>query len=306
MSRPFRFAVQGGPFDDPDALREHARRVEGLGYEELFTMDHLGAVDPFLPLVVAAEATTMLRFGPLVLNNELHNPALLARTAATFDALSGGRLVLGLGTGYMRREHEAAAIELRPPGSRVARFAESLRALRELLDTGAATFAGDHVSVAVDDLGVRPSQGSVPFLVGGHGRKVVALGAQFADVFQFTGLVHDPVTGEPGAGGFARRDVALRRDWLRADAGDRFDSIELSALVQLTHVGDGAEAAAARSAERMGCDRAVVDDTPFLLIGSAAALADKLQGLREELGITHFVVRDPDGFAPVVEALAGT
>ena len=91
MARPFRFGVQTGPFDDAVALRDFARMVETLGYDELFSFDHIGAVDPFLPLMVAAEATTRLRFGPLVINNELHNPALLARTAATFDALSNGR-----------------------------------------------------------------------------------------------------------------------------------------------------------------------------------------------------------------------
>jgi probable F420-dependent oxidoreductase len=306
MSRPFRFAVQGGPLDDPDALRGHARRVEELGYEELFTMDHLGAVDPFLPLVLAAEATTMLRFGPLVLNNEFHNPALLARTAATFDALSGGRLVLGMGTGYMRSEHEAASIELRPPRERVERFAETIVALRELLDSGTSTVSGRHVSLAVDDLGVRPTQDSVPLLIGGHGRRVVSLAGRYADIFQFTGLLHDAGTGAPNAGGFARGHIVQRLAWLREAAGDRFDSIELSALVQMTHVGDGADRARAAAAERMEVDPTLVDDTPFLLVGSLEEVVDKLQRLRDELGINHFVVRDPDGFAPVVASLAGT
>jgi probable F420-dependent oxidoreductase len=306
MSRPFRFAVQGGPFDDPDALREHARHVEELGYEELFTMDHLGAVDPFLPLMVAAEATTMLRLGPLVMNSEFHNPALLARTAATFDALSGGRLVLGLGTGYMRAEHDAASIELRPPSARVARFGEAVPAIRELLDTGACSFEGQHVSLSVDDLGVRPSQANVPILVGGHGRRVVGIAAANADIFQFTGLHHDPVTGAPSGSGFPIDHVEQRLTWLRDDAGDRFDAIELSALVQITHVGSGSVAVAAEWAGRLGTDVDVVEHTPFALIGSLDRIVDKLQTLRDGLGINHFVVRDPDGFAPVVEALAGT
>ena len=306
MSRPFRFAIQGGPFDDPDALREHARHVEELGYEELFTMDHLGAVDPFLPLVVAAEATTMLRLGPLVVNSEFHNPALLARTAATFDALSGGRLVLGLGTGYMRAEHDAASIELRPPAARVTRFGETVTAIRRLLDTGACSFEGQHVSLSVDDLGVRPSQANVPILIGGHGRRVVGIAAANADIFQFTGLHHDPVTGAPSGSGFPIEHVEQRLAWLRDDAGDRFDAIELSALVQITHVGSGSEAVAAESAERLGTGVDVVEHTPFALIGSLDRVVDKLQRLRDALGINHFVVRDPDGFAPVVEALAGT
>jgi probable F420-dependent oxidoreductase len=306
MARPFRFALQDGPFDDPDALRRYARRVEELGYEELFSFDHLGAVDPFIPLVVAADATNTLRLGPLVLNNEFHNPALLARTAATFDAMTGGRLVLGLGTGYMRSEHDAASIELRAPAARVTRFAEAVPAIRELLDTGACSFEGGHVTLAVDDLGVRPAQAHVPILVGGHGRRVVGVAAAHADIFQFTGLHHDAVSGAPSGAGFAIEHVEQRLGWLRSAAGERFGEIELSALVQRTHVGEGAARVAAEFSSRLGADEALVESTPFALIGSLDQVVAKLHGLRERVGISHFVVRDPDGFAPVVAALAGT
>ncbi|MDX2381828.1 MAG: TIGR03621 family F420-dependent LLM class oxidoreductase [Acidimicrobiia bacterium] len=306
MPRPFRFAVQTGPFGEPETLRGYAQRVEELGYDELFSFDHLGAVDPFLPLLVAAEATTTLRFGPLVLNNEFHNPALLARTAATFDALTGGRLVLGLGTGYMRSEHDAASIELRVPGERVTRFAETVPAIRQLLDDGTCTFAGRHVSLRIDDLGVRPVQTHVPILIGGHGRRVVSVAAEHADVFQFTGLVHHPVTGAPSGAGFAIAHVERRRDWLRDAAGGRTDHIELSALVQATHVGEGWEDAAEKFAVAIAADRDVVDETPFALIGSPDSIVDKLHRLRERLGISHFVVRDPEGFAPIVAKLAAT
>jgi hypothetical protein len=90
VAHPFRFGIQTGPFADPAALREFAKKIEDLGYAELFSSDHidgggLNNVDPFLPLLVAAEATSTLRFGPLVLNNEFHNPVLLARTAACTD-----------------------------------------------------------------------------------------------------------------------------------------------------------------------------------------------------------------------------
>jgi Luciferase-like monooxygenase len=83
--RPFRFAVQAMSVGDRDAVVSAARQAEDLGYEELYSFDHLGTVDPFVPLMVAAEVTSELRVGPLVLNNELHHPALLARTAATVD-----------------------------------------------------------------------------------------------------------------------------------------------------------------------------------------------------------------------------
>ena len=95
MVKPFRFALQTRTVADHDALMAVARQAEALGYQELYSADHIGAADPFVPLVVAALATTRLRVGPLVLNNEFHHPALLARTAATVDRVTGGRLVLG-------------------------------------------------------------------------------------------------------------------------------------------------------------------------------------------------------------------
>lgn len=310
--QPFRFAIQTGPFDNPQALREHARKVEDLGYAELYSSDHLNGgglknVDPFLPLLVAAEATTTLRFGPLVLNNEFHHPVLLARTAASFDLLTDGRLVLGMGTGYAQDEHDAADIVLRPPGPRVDRFEESIMALRSLLDHGSVDQTGQHFTLAVDGLGVRPAQQRVPILIGGHGRRVVSLAGRAADIFQFTGLIHDPVTGKPSGGGFARAEVAKRRAWLEEAAPHRDPSqlLELSTLVQQTHVGPGAAEVRADAATRLGHEPALVDETPFAFIGSHQEVVEKLLALREELGIHHVVSRDPDDFAPIVAALAG-
>ena len=311
-ARPFRFGIQMmGPLENPSTVRELAGKVEDLGYAELFSYDHIARgertnPDPFLPLLVAAEATSTLRFGPLVLNNELHNPALLARTAASFDLLTDGRLILGMGTGYARDEHEAIDVPLRPPGARVTRFEESLVALRSLLDTGAVTCDGEHITLSIDELGARPAQARIPLLVGGHGRRVVSIAGRSADIFQFTGLTHDPATGQPSAGGFARRDVATRLDWLREAAGDRLADIELSALVQQTKVGTGAEELRREMATRLDARTELVDETPFAFIGSVDQVIEKLQGLREDLGIHHLVSRDPDDFAPIVDALAGT
>ena len=310
MTKPFRFGIQTGPFADRVALREHAKKVEDLGYAELFSSDHITGggmnnVDPFLPLLVAAEATTTLRFGPLVMNNEFHNPALLARTAASFDRLTGGRLVLGMGTGYMQAEHDAANIPLLPVGSRVTRLGESIAALRTLLDDGSAHCEGEHIRLDIDNLGVRPEQSRVPILIGGHGKRVVSLAGRMADIFQFTGLTHDPTTGQPSAGGFARERVAERYEWLCAAAGGRYEEIEVSTLVQQTKVGAGAGEALEAAASRMGFTESFIDACPFALIGSHAQVVEKLQGLREDFGIHHVVSRDPDDLAPIVAELAG-
>lgn len=302
MPSPFRFSVQSTNYGDHDALVGLARKAEELGYDELFTADHIGSPDPIIPLAVAAQSTSRLRFGPLVLNNELHHPALLARAAATADRLTAGRMILGIGTGYMQSEHDATGIELREPGHRVSRFEESLIVLRSLLDTGRASFAGDHHEIELEELGIRPLQEHLPFLIGGHGRRVVGLAGRHADIFQFTGLTHGP-GGTPSPGGFDMDSVRLRARWLADAAGDRLDDIERSALVQATAVGDGADEQINSTADRFGFERTTVEETPFLLMGSLEQVVDKVERLRSELGISHFVVRDADGFAPVVDRL---
>lgn len=304
MPRPFRFALQMMDLRDPADVSRAAAQAAELGYVQLYSYDHLGTVDPFVPMLVAAAAAPGLDVGPLVLNNELHHPVLLARTAATVDAMTGGHLVLGIGTGYMQAEHDAMDIPLRDPGPRVRRLGESLEVLRALLDTGSSTFDGEFHHVTVTDLGIRPTADHVPFLIGGNGRRVVALAARHADIFQFTGLVHGE-GGVPTPGGFGFADVRRRAEWLASDAGDRLDSIERSALIQVLHVGPGADEAIVAMAERFATTPELLAETPFMLMGTVEQVVDKVGRLRESLGISHFVVRDAEQFAPVVAALTG-
>jgi len=304
MTRPFRFALQARVLNDHETVVATANRAESLGYAELYSYDHIGAVDPFVPLVVAAGATATLRVGSLVLNNELHHPALLARTAATVDRLTGGRLVLGIGAGYAQAEHDAIGLPLRAPGPRVARLEESLVAIRALLDDGAVTMAGEHLTLAIDDLGVRPLQAHVPVLIGGHGRRMVELAASHADIFQFTGLTHGP-GGTIRPGGFDLAAVAERAEWLADGSGDRADDIERSILVQHTDVGDNAAGHVEELAGRFDLSPETLRESPFVLVGSVPEVIDKLEGLRAQLGVSHVVVRDAEGFAPIVAALSG-
>ena len=303
--RPFRFAVQTGSLTNAAAVSELAREVEDLGYDELYSSDHVGtffgrnAVDPFVALVVAAQATTTLRVGPLVLNNEFHQPALLARTAISVDQMTNGRLVLGMGTGYAQSEHDAIGLDLLAPGPRVTRFGESLTVVRQLCDTGSCAFDGTHHSVDIADMGIEPVQERIPFLIGGHGPRVVAMAAQHAEIFQFTGLTHGD-DGTPSGGGFAFGEIASRATWLEEAAGERNDMIERSALVQFTAVDTPLTDA---DTDRLARYRDIIDETPFMLIGSTEQIIDKLERIRSQLGISHFVIRDHAGFAPVVAAL---
>jgi probable F420-dependent oxidoreductase len=288
---------------DRGAVVAAARQAEDLGYEELYSYDHLGNVDPFIPLVVAAGATSTLRVGPLVLNNEFHHPVLLARTVATADQMTGGRVVLGMGTGYAQSEHDAMNIELRPPGPRVDRLEESLRVLRSLLDNGSAEFSGTYHHVTVETLGVRPAQDRVPILVGGHGHRMIRMAGELADIFQFTGLTFHRDGADTS--GFTLEAATERAAWLSEAAGPRDEEIERSVLVQQAVVGDGADAAIDAACRELHLPREVVETTPFFLFGTVDQAIDRLQQLRDSLGISHVVIREAEAVAPVVAALAG-
>src|SRR5579862_6039645 len=121
--RTFRFAAQlstapgsDGPDGPPprDLARswaEQARKAEGLGYSTLLMPDHFGdQLAPVPALMAAADATTTLRIGTLVFDNDYRHPVVLAKEASTLDALSGGRLELGLGAGWMRSDYDESGI----------------------------------------------------------------------------------------------------------------------------------------------------------------------------------------------------
>ena len=177
-------------------------------------------------------------------------------------------------------------------------------ALRSLLDTGAVQFDGEHHRLHVDDIGIRPMQERVPFLIGGHGRRVIGVAARYADIFQFTGLT-DESDGRLSAGGFGLEAIRERSRWLADSAGDRAGDIERSALVQEIDIGDDASDRLDAAAERFDVTRKVIEETPFALIGSVEQVVDKLERLRNDVGISHYVIRDAEAFAPVGAILAG-
>src|SRR6202040_3370677 len=99
--RGFRFAVQEHRAPSAAAWKEKARLVESLGYSTLYLPDHFtDQLGPIAALMAAADATTTLRIGSLVFDNDYRHPAVLAKEVASLDLLSGGRFDLGLGAGW--------------------------------------------------------------------------------------------------------------------------------------------------------------------------------------------------------------
>jgi probable F420-dependent oxidoreductase len=306
----FRFSLQAVVAASRHEWVELARQVEGAGFDLLVTADHLGG--PFsalVPLATAAEVTSTLRLGVMVLNNDFHHPALLAREAATLDLLSQGRIELGLGAGHSRPEYERAGIAFDSPGTRVARLGEAVQVLRRLLDGDTVTFVGDHYRLYDERCQPAPLQSHVPLLVGGGGTRVLGIGARYADAVGFTGLGRTLADGHRhDPSGFAPAAVDEQVAAVRTAAGERFGSLELQALVQAVVITDRPRQAAETLCDQIpGMTVAAVLATPYLLVGSVEEVVDRLVERRERWGFSHYTVRRDAllDIEPVVAALAG-
>src|ERR1700674_5388233 len=146
--QPFRFGVNLWQARSRAEWAQKARKVEELGFATLTVPDHLtDLMAPMPALVSAADATTRIRLGTNVLNNDLRHPVLVAREAATVDLLSDGRLQLGLGAGSIRSEYDQAGLRFDTGGIRVERLAEAVTVIKGLLAGDEVTFAGRHYRV---------------------------------------------------------------------------------------------------------------------------------------------------------------
>src|SRR5215213_7283842 len=157
--RPFRFMVGSRDVADGRTLAERARWAEGVGFSDVCVHDHLAAQHAPIPLLTAvAVATERLRLCPLVFNNDLRHPAVLAQELASLDVISGGRVVVGIGAGWNEREYLAAGIEFDRPGIRIERLTEATAILRGLFRDGSFTYAGRYYTITEMDGQPKPVQ----------------------------------------------------------------------------------------------------------------------------------------------------
>ena len=304
---PFRFGVHAAVAPTMSAWRDQARMAEGLGYSTLYIPDHLD--DQFGPLVattVAAEATSTLHVGPVVLNNDLRNPVVLAKEIATLGLAAEGRVEVGLGAGWLRSDYAQAGIEFDEPAVRVDRLAESLGVMKTLWSEGKATSAGTHYTVR--DARCDPRPASPPrVIVGGGSRRILMVAAEQADT---VGVNTSLALGEKG-GDLASQATFDHFDrclaWVREGAGDRFSSIELQIVAFATRV-VASRRAAARTATMLGLPGEDALELPIVLIGTEDELCERLLERRERWGFSNIVVPGEamESFAPVVARLAGT
>lgn len=285
MTRPLLVGVQlpevewEVPFAELIAM---AQLAESVGFDSIWVGDHLiydlpvgprGPWEAWTTLAAIAASTSRVLLGPLVASIGFHQPAMLAKQAATVDAISGGRLIVGLGAGWNEREYRAFGF---PFDQRVSRFEEALNIISSLLRDGTADFAGTYYTVENCVLHPRPVRpGGPPLMVGSTSARMLSIALPHVDSWN----VWWSIFGNTAAGfqlEKERVDEAIHR------AGRNPADIEASCAVHIRVPGG--------AGRQMGHDGG---QSAVAIQGDASEIADHLRAFAVA-GATHVqLVVDP-------------
>jgi probable F420-dependent oxidoreductase len=265
-------------------------------------------MDALTAMTYAVAHTSRLRAMPLVLVNDLHHPAVLAKSIATADALSGGRVGLGLGAGWLGDDYRALGVAFDAPAVRIDRLDEALQVIGAYFESTDVTFHGDHYQISELQAQPRPVQDPrPPILVGGGGPKILDLAARRADI---VGL--HPRLGSGGftadsAAGLARSSIDKKVGAIAgaaAQVGRPVPDIQFTCYdVNI----NGKQLTPIRPAfsDYIEAHDTEFADSPISLRGSVATCVDDLRRWREELGISYWHLGpNVEAVAPIVEQLA--
>lgn len=312
---PFRFGCINEQMKPAKEWREHVRKIESLGYNILLMRDHFvpdvfgDTFSPLAALMSAADATSTLRIGSMVICNDFRHPAVLAKEAATIDFLSEGRFELGLGAGWMRDEYERMGLELDQPSVRIKRLEESLQVIRGLMGSVSFSLQGDHYAIRELDGFPKPVQQHIPIMIGGGNRKILNLAGRQADIvgILLTNVSSGVIINEPL--GRSSESVMQKLEWIREGAGERFDELELNSAMDVVVTDDRRLATEEFIAQHgwQGISVEQVWDMPSVFIGSHEHIAEEMLDRREKFGFSYYWVPDKkmEEFAPLVQELKG-
>jgi alkanesulfonate monooxygenase SsuD/methylene tetrahydromethanopterin reductase-like flavin-dependent oxidoreductase (luciferase family) len=207
---------------------------------------------------------------------------------------------LGLGAGHTPHEYTETGIDLLPAAGRKAALLERVEILRRLLDGETVDWYGAHhqlIGAKID----RSVQEQLPILVGGNGDALLRHAARHANSIGLQGFGKTLEDGHRHTVQWTIEHLDQQVDFIRAEASGR--KIELNALVQVVIITDDAQTAEDGLLERVdGLTRDALRALPYILIGTVAEIAAKLHACRHRWGISYFVVRELDEFAPVIAA----
>ena len=280
-----------------------------MGYSGLYLPDHFDEQPgPIAALMSAADATSKLRVGSLVFDNDYRHPWVLAKEAATLDLLSDGRVDLGLGAGWLVADYERAGIHYDSAGTRIERLEEAVKVMKGFFSGKPFTFSGKHYSIKDAEGSPSPVQKPhPPFLLGGGGRRMLSLAAREAEIVHLNyNLNEGRINPKLVRTGMAKA-TEQKLGWVKEAAGERFDSIELGFTVFFANVTDDRESLAAAMAPSMGFEPRDVLEMPHFLIGTMGQIEEDLRARRERFGFSDVILpgSSADELAPVVERLAG-
>src|SRR3954453_14610780 len=170
--RPFRFGVVNESFGSPSEVLERARRAEEVGFDTFLIRDHLAPdyfgpqYAPLISLAWLSGQTRSIRLGTLGIDNDFRHPAMRAKEVATLGQLSGGRIELGIGAGWLATDYASSGITYDDNRTRIDRLEEALPILRTLLAGKPATASGRHYTVDHHEIFPVASQpGGPPILI---------------------------------------------------------------------------------------------------------------------------------------------
>jgi probable F420-dependent oxidoreductase len=308
--RPFRFGIQLSNAPSGADWASLAAKAEDLGYSTLFLPDHFGdQLAPIPAMTAAADATSELRVGTLVFDNDYKHPVVLAKEVATIDLLSDGRVELGLGAGWMNSDYEQSGIPKDPARVRIDRMEEAITVIKGCFGDGPFDFTGDHYRISgLDGLPKPVQRPHPPLLIGGGGRRVLGLAGREAQIVGINPALRSGNADAEAAQDGTAEQTDEKLGWVREAAGDRFDDIELNMLVLASIVTDDRRGTAEAMAPMFGLDPGALDWYPHALIGPVEQMCDDLRARRERWGVSYWVFQGGalDDLTPVGAELAGT
>lgn len=303
---PFRFGVVLEYTRSRQEWISKARRIEELGYSALVVPDHMDRdVAPFTAMAIAAAVTSQIRIGSFVLNNDLRHPAILAKEIATLDMLTDGRVELGLGGGYRPSNYEQTGIPFDPPGIRISRMEEALQIIKGYFTEESVTLHGKYYHVTNLQGTPRPVQKPYPpIYLGGGGKRILSIAAREANIVGLTPM--STVKGLDMSSATAQA-TQQKIEWIRAAAGSRLATLEISLIIFLVIPTDHREAVAQQVAGNFGLTPEQALTCPHILIGTFDEMVQQLQTLREQYGISYIKITEAhmEAFAPIVARLSG-
>jgi len=309
--RGFRFGVQVSKASTATDWAELARRVEGAGYDVLTMPDHFtDQLAPMPALMAAASATTTLRVGALVFDNDYKHPVVMAKELATMDVLSNGRTEIGLGAGWMISDYEEAGIQYDSPKVRIDRFIEGMAIIKGVMQDGPFSFSGDHYTITNYEGHPKPVQRPVPpILIGGGGKRVLSFAAREADIIGINGTLTAGVVGPEALSTMTAESVDEKVNIVAdvATSAGRLNDIEMNIRTFFVKVTDDRNKTVDGISQMFGVSREMIDSSPFALIGSVESCIEQLLERREKWGISYTIVgaENIDECAPIVAALSG-